>query len=325
MPLGVRNDEASYGYNAYSILQTGKDEHGKQYPLVFKAFGDYKLPGYMYSLVPSIKIFGLTNFAIRLPSILAGTLSAICVFLIVLRIPYLTHYAFLAGLLFAASPWSIILSRSAFESNLALLFMLIALYFYVHYEKSKQRNHALLSGIFLGLTWYTYIPYRLITLLLVCCMFLTQRILKNKDSLKMILPIALSLFIITLPLMPSLLTGSGTARFNHVGIFSDDGPTMEVIEARTFCMENFPKFLCYALSNKVVVYGRNMLTSFLESLSPEYLFINGDDKTTYLDAEHFGNIHMYLLPFYIIGGIYLIKRSLKTKNVVAIIIMRQCH
>jgi len=32
-------DEASLGYNAYSILKTGRDEYGKFLPLIFKSFG----------------------------------------------------------------------------------------------------------------------------------------------------------------------------------------------------------------------------------------------------------------------------------------------
>jgi len=28
-------DEVSHGYNAYSILKTGKDEWGKTFPLIF--------------------------------------------------------------------------------------------------------------------------------------------------------------------------------------------------------------------------------------------------------------------------------------------------
>ncbi|MBU4431115.1 hypothetical protein KKB16_03350, partial [Patescibacteria group bacterium] len=38
-------DETAIGYNAYSILKTGKDEYGEFLPLIFKSFGDYK-PGF---------------------------------------------------------------------------------------------------------------------------------------------------------------------------------------------------------------------------------------------------------------------------------------
>ena len=46
-PPGFFADEASFGYNAYSVLHTGKDEHG-QIAVFFEAFGEYKLPVYIY-------------------------------------------------------------------------------------------------------------------------------------------------------------------------------------------------------------------------------------------------------------------------------------
>lgn len=308
VPLGVRNDEASFGYNAYSILETGKDEHGEKYPLIFKAFGDQKLPAYMYSIVPAVKIFGLNNLAVRLPSVLAGTFSALIFYCIVLRFAYIRRYAFLAALLFAASPWSIILSRSAYESNLGLMFFLGGLYFLIRSIKDRDRNSAIVTGVLFGLSWYSYIAYRLVTVLLLVLTYLYTSV-KNRSFKKnqLILPM-IALLITVIPLFPSLLSQQGTARFEQVGLLSDDGPVMEIIEARTFCMDHFPRILCYADSNKLLVYGRNMLNSFVQTISPEYLFINGDDHTAYLDAEHFGNLHYYLLPFYILGLAIMLRR-----------------
>src|SRR3989344_8160968 len=77
IPRGLYQDETAIGYNAYSILSTGKDEWGKNFPLYFKSFGDYKLPVYMYFTVPSVKLFGLNAFAVRLPSALFG-LATVC-------------------------------------------------------------------------------------------------------------------------------------------------------------------------------------------------------------------------------------------------------
>ncbi|GAI80456.1 unnamed protein product, partial [marine sediment metagenome] len=61
-PLSLNRDEAAIGYNAYSILKTGRDEWGEKLPLSFKSFGDYKMPLYIYFTVPFIKIFGLNEF-----------------------------------------------------------------------------------------------------------------------------------------------------------------------------------------------------------------------------------------------------------------------
>jgi len=56
IPNGLYQDETAIGYNAYSILETGKDEYGKSLPLYFKSFGDQKLPVYIYAAVISVKI-----------------------------------------------------------------------------------------------------------------------------------------------------------------------------------------------------------------------------------------------------------------------------
>jgi len=62
-------EEAALGYDAYSILKTGKDFHGHSWPLIaFESFGDYKPSLYFYATVPSVAIFGLNTFAVRFPS-----------------------------------------------------------------------------------------------------------------------------------------------------------------------------------------------------------------------------------------------------------------
>src|SRR5512146_3517555 len=68
MPPALNWDEVSHGYNAYSILTTGKDEWGVSFPTIFRAYGDYKLPAYIYLTAVSEKFLGVDAFAVRLPS-----------------------------------------------------------------------------------------------------------------------------------------------------------------------------------------------------------------------------------------------------------------
>ena len=83
VPPSLYWDEASLGYNAYSILKTGHDEHGVFLPITnFAAFGDYKPPGYVYMTVPSIALLGLSELAVRFPSALFGTLTVFLTYLI---------------------------------------------------------------------------------------------------------------------------------------------------------------------------------------------------------------------------------------------------
>src|SRR3989344_2937504 len=88
VPPGVNRDEASIGYTAYSLLQTGKDEYGRSFPLSFESFGDWKLPLYIYTTVPFVKLFGLNELAVRFPSVLAGTLTVLLTYFLVMELFY---------------------------------------------------------------------------------------------------------------------------------------------------------------------------------------------------------------------------------------------
>src|SRR3989344_3496317 len=83
VPISPDLDEAALGYNAYSILQTGRDEYGKFLPIVLRSFDDYKPALYSYLTIPSILIFGLNVFAVRLPSAIFGILTVLATFFLV--------------------------------------------------------------------------------------------------------------------------------------------------------------------------------------------------------------------------------------------------
>lgn len=53
VPNGFYSVEASTGYDAYSILQTGKDQYGEFLPLFMRSFGDYVEASYRYVMSPS--------------------------------------------------------------------------------------------------------------------------------------------------------------------------------------------------------------------------------------------------------------------------------
>jgi 4-amino-4-deoxy-L-arabinose transferase-like glycosyltransferase len=72
VPPSMHLDETALGYNAWSILKTGRDEYGNFLPLIFKSFGDYKPGLYVYLAVPFVGIFGLNEFAVRFSSAIIG-------------------------------------------------------------------------------------------------------------------------------------------------------------------------------------------------------------------------------------------------------------
>lgn len=123
-PLSAGFDEVSLGYNAYSILQTGKDEYNNKFPLSLRSYNDFKPALYAYAAIPFIKIWGLNDASIRAPSAVAGTLSLLFLFFILRRVgkkrPLALDLLFI--LIISFFPWRLHFSRVAFEANISMAF-----------------------------------------------------------------------------------------------------------------------------------------------------------------------------------------------------------
>ncbi|MFH0773504.1 MAG: glycosyltransferase family 39 protein [bacterium] len=306
-PSGILIDEASFGYNAYSILKTGKDEHGVSFPMVFKAFGDQKLPAYAYASVPFIKLLGLNNLAVRFPSVLAGTALAGIVFLLLIEIGFSIPISFIGGLVTATSPWSIIISRFGFESNFGLMFFMLGYFFIFKSYKKNSIVFAVLAGFCLGITLYSYVAFKLITPVILVGLLGIQYFTKsNKNKIWAIVFVTFLISII--PILITVFSSQTTARFTQIGLNYNTGLKMEIDENRAFCGTKLPKLLCYASSNKPLFYLRTYLHRYITGLSPSYLFLDGDVEYKYLNVDHFGSFYVWLLPFYFFGFAYLWKK-----------------
>ena len=167
-PAGFTPDEASFGYDAYSILKTGNDQWGHTLPIVLESFGDFKSPLYAYLTIPSVAIFGLSKFAVRLPNALLGTLAVLVVYLLTKELFKDKKLAVVAALMLAISPWHIMLSRGAFEANLTTFFLPLGILLFL-----KERYT--LSAIILGLNLFTYHSAKLVTPLIVGFMVFLYR------------------------------------------------------------------------------------------------------------------------------------------------------
>src|SRR3990167_9776130 len=116
-PVGFNADEAAIGYNAYSLLQTGKDEYGSSFPLSFKSFGDYKPGLYFYFVMPFVAILGLNEWAVRIPSALFGIGTVILIYFLAKEIFKNRWVGIFSSLLLAISPWHIHFSRGGWRSE----------------------------------------------------------------------------------------------------------------------------------------------------------------------------------------------------------------
>src|SRR5260221_11903241 len=71
-PQYFNQDESVLGYDAWSLWQTGHDQHGDVLPVFFRTFGDYVPPAANYLTAPVVGLLGLNEFATRLPAAVSG-------------------------------------------------------------------------------------------------------------------------------------------------------------------------------------------------------------------------------------------------------------
>lgn len=288
-PPGFFADEASIGYNAYTILKYGTDEHGKAFPVFFRAFGEYKSPIQIYATVPSIAIFGLTEFATRLPSVIFATLTVFALFFLVRELtkslPHPTIIALLSSFFLAIVPWHIHLGRIAFEQNPYLLFSTLGLLFLL---KARYQIHYLpLSGVCFALSIYSYFPARIFIPLFSIGLFMLFFKSFYRHKKQLFLTAVLS-FLLLLPMIHTMISGDGFSRWNQVNVFSDATNSSEAI----------------------IHISQNYLSHF----STDFLFFKGDSQMpgqfiTRHSVKGFGELYLFQLPFILFGLFYLMYKK----------------
>lgn len=180
VPSSVYWDEASIGYNAYSILKTGKDEWGEFLPLHFRAFGEFKLPVYIYSTIPFVYVFGLNEVSVRLPSVFYSLFSLLIIYFLVKKLTGNNSVSLLSCFLFVILPWNFIFSRTGYEASAGLfsfLFLFLFGFILIRLFWIKEENQKPLLVVFVFVFFcFVFLFLQFFSLLESCCFFISRRL-----------------------------------------------------------------------------------------------------------------------------------------------------
>ncbi|MEK7061615.1 MAG: glycosyltransferase family 39 protein [Patescibacteria group bacterium] len=283
IPSSVYWDEASIGYNAYSVLKTGRDEWGEFLPLHFRAFGEFKLPVYIYSVLIVELVFGLTQFAVRFPAVIYGLFSVLGLYLLTNKITKNKTVALLSSFLFSLTPWFFIFSRTGYEAVAGLVFFIFAIYFLL---LSFEKNRNLIISIFLFISAiYSYNSFRILTPI-----FLIPGLIvfgfKTRRQGVLVLLISVGLFILSLlPIYKLYSQDSGLNR-------------LQTVKAT-----------------------QSVIKNYLTHLSFDFLFIKGDSNPR-SQIPQSPELFLIDLPFIVLGLFYIFKkRSLKYYAILATLLV----
>lgn len=311
IPHGINVDEASYGYDSYSLLETGKDIWGNRTSFL-KSFGDFKPAGQAYTMMPGIKFFGLNNFTTRLPSAIFGFLTLVTTYFLLNTLFKKKYLALLAALVLALSPWHFGLSRLFYEPVPGLFFISLSLWFEILFIKNpRSPKYLLIATVTSALAGYYYSVLRYLGVGLIFTATIVACLPYKSKIIKLLALSAVTWLIVAAPYLKDVFGSRGFIRLGQESALQEFGNTLVITENRQMCYLVSNKNpgvakLCYALWNKPGEKIVNTLRVYIELLSPKYLFLSGYQKDVV--PANFGAFLPVMLPFYLLGIYYLITK-----------------
>ena len=310
-PPGLTPDEAALGYNAYSILKTGRDEFGTKLPIIFKSFGDYKPGLYVYLDTPFVALMGLNEVSTRLPSAIAGIISVFLIYLIVRKLfTERRSLSTIAAFVAATNPWLIYFSRGAWEANVSVTLTLAGIYFF--FKALKNSKFLIPSAIFFGLTLIDYQGAKLSTAIILLILIIVYWKEFWKINIKYLVVSLLFGALISIPIISSFFNGQ-TFRLNIFSIFSYHRPAAQV---QLLLSENNEKIgsLSYNLFHtEGLNYVNAILGRYFNNFSGRFLFFEGDWANPISNAPYQGVLLLADIIFLPLG-IFLVFKNKPQKG-----------
>lgn len=286
-PNGVHEDEAEMMYDAYCMAEYGTDRYLNENPVYLINFGGGQ--SVLYATIASIliKIFGLSVFVIRLPAVIFSVITIILAYILAKK--YIGNkFALVLALLITICPWHIMQSRWGLDCNLLSSFIMISVFTLLN---SKKSWHFLVSGVFWGLTLYTYaLSYIMLPVFFIglCAYLLYVR----KINLKQILITIIPILILAIPLILLQIV-------NYCGL-----------DAIKFGFLTIPKLYTYRIGEigfENILYNLNIFNK-----NNVFQLLFSADHNPGNSFKEFGTIYYILIPFAIFGFILTIKDTIKT-------------
>jgi len=309
-PVGFHIDEASLGYNAYSLLLTGKDDNGNSLPLYIDMFGDNRPSGYHYLTIIPVKFLGLSEFATRLPAVLFGSLIVFAVYIFTYVLFKSKKISLLSALLTAIAPWSFVLSRASAEVIVSLFFILAGFGLFFHSLKNKKVTPLFISAVLLSISFFFYHAPRVFVpgiFLIFLLMFFPT--IKNYSKNFKIAVFSSFIFVFFVAVFLVFGISGGAGRYSQVNIFSSfetDFFQNQQIQEDTIAGSSYiqSRFFHNKLTNTALVF----ISNYFDYFGFNFLFTTGGLPIWY-SIPRVGLLYLLELPFILVGIYYLISEK----------------
>jgi 4-amino-4-deoxy-L-arabinose transferase-like glycosyltransferase len=309
LPAVMHRDELAIAYNAYSIVETGRDEWGESYPIVFKSFGDYKLPGLIYSSILGIKIFGLNPFGARVINAILASLAIPAMFIFTKELFKSRFVSLVSTILLVFSFWHLSGSRNVYEPIVAL--SLFIPNYLTLFKATEDKRYLLLSVVFFAISiWFYHTPLFIYPLMYVLWYFFKRKQLSSKAKKWWAIFFVLTILIF---LINSLAVVTLNKSRSETTIFmSQQLKDMYQESLHKYWSAGIPLHPVFTIPQRIFQLSYYFVQGYIKGISPDFIFFNGGNNSWHnLKSIGFGNINPILLPFSIMGLIYVIKNKKK--------------
>lgn len=317
VPPSVSIDEASIGYNAYSVLKAGGDEYGELPILSHRAYDDWRRATYLYLTSPFIALFGLNAVSIRLPAAILSIITVWATYNIVLSLfsknsAFSPKIALTTAFLLAISPWHIYISRLGHESNTYLSFFVIGVLFFLQGEKNKSKSRLLLSVLFFAMSLVSYYAGQVFIPLFVVSLFFIFRksLLSIFGFSKKTFVILFIFFILLIPIFRGVFSQDALIRFQGTSIFRPEAHWQRQElqkELRIKAIEN-KDIIARILNSKYLFPFQVFKEGYTSHFRPEWLISNSLAEP--FKIPRMGLLYAWEIPLIIIGIIFLFFNSM---------------
>jgi hypothetical protein len=298
VPAGVYTDEASFGYNAYSLLLTGRDEYGKSWPLFFRAFSTFQDPLYGFLSIIPVYFFGLNIFSTRLISVISGLTVVVVTFALFYfsNLKNKLSLSLIAGVTVAFCPWALYQSRVAVGSNLGLALTAVGILLLVF--SLKKRWLFIPACLVFGISAYAYAGERIVSILFPAAFLIVYRKIFSQSK-KLVLVGFVLLILVQIPQFKSLSQSGSLIRYQTQGytqkrIFLKNGASL----AKLPTLIGWPLYI-----------ARQFTSQYLSDFSPRSLFFEPEPQLFRSIPDLSTFYRWMVIPFFI--GFYQLwkKRS----------------
>lgn len=266
VPPSVSMDEASIGWNAYSVLKIGVDEYG-DFPLISqRGYDDWRRSTYLFLVVPFIALLDLQVVAIRMSAVILSILTVWATYHIVLLLMRSKSVALLTALLLAISPWHMYISRLGHESNAYLSFFVFGVLFFL-------RERFFVAILFFALSMISYYAGQVLVPLFGFGLLVIYR----NNLKKLLIPLLISMPIL-LPILWNIFSPSALVRFQGTSAFD--------------------------FSQKKITNTKIFIDNYVSHFKPTWLFTNSGSES--FKVPNLGLLYIWELPFIIIGILALL-------------------